>query len=285
MLDWVTEHNCTFYVKDLVSYLKDNYDYRGCEGTARRSLVKAGYRRKMVSHVISAEKHGVCPTAISFRADLYIKKPWHKSEITIWVPPASSVAAEKRVLRTDQVGREQSDSTSQNPSALAELQDDIDPALREAANEEAVVIGNPVPDLPSRQTRGSPRSSIVRLDSPTKLGSVDNAAAASDAGVGPRNSTVSSHSPHTYSNLRKKHLCVEERDNEALKQQVSSLQHQLSHQQELITQLHCQLAESRRSNSSYQVESSQPAPKNPGSTGFSIASLIQPDSRYDPGLR
>lgn len=49
MIVWMAERDHTFYVKDLVKFLKEEYRYKGCDGTIRRCLVRAGYRRKLVS--------------------------------------------------------------------------------------------------------------------------------------------------------------------------------------------------------------------------------------------
>lgn len=49
MIVWMAKENHTFYVKDLVAYLRDEYRYKGCDGTIRRCLMRAGYRRKLVS--------------------------------------------------------------------------------------------------------------------------------------------------------------------------------------------------------------------------------------------
>jgi len=49
MLLWMMERNHTFYVKDLVQHLRDHHDFVGCDGTVRRGLIKAGFKRKLVS--------------------------------------------------------------------------------------------------------------------------------------------------------------------------------------------------------------------------------------------
>lgn len=40
--------NYTFYVKDLTQFLKDNHGFKGCDGTVRRALIRAGFKRKLV---------------------------------------------------------------------------------------------------------------------------------------------------------------------------------------------------------------------------------------------
>lgn len=52
MLEWMKERDYAFYVKDLVGFLRENYGYKGCDGTVRRELVRAGFRRKLVSFLI-----------------------------------------------------------------------------------------------------------------------------------------------------------------------------------------------------------------------------------------
>ena len=48
MLAWMAGRDYTFYVKDLVAFLKENHGYTGCDGTVRRVLVRAGFRKKLV---------------------------------------------------------------------------------------------------------------------------------------------------------------------------------------------------------------------------------------------
>lgn len=48
MIVWMAKENHTFFVKDLVAFLRDEYRYKGCDGTIRRCLMRAGYRRKLV---------------------------------------------------------------------------------------------------------------------------------------------------------------------------------------------------------------------------------------------
>ncbi|KAL9089307.1 MAG: hypothetical protein Q9159_002608 [Coniocarpon cinnabarinum] len=60
LLVWIAARDYTFYVKDLVSYLKEHHAYKGCDGTVRRGMIRAGFKRR---------------------------EPYHKSEITVWIPP------------------------------------------------------------------------------------------------------------------------------------------------------------------------------------------------------
>lgn len=49
MIGWMIDRNYTFYVKDLVQFLRNEHEFIGCEGTVRRGLLKAGFKRKLVS--------------------------------------------------------------------------------------------------------------------------------------------------------------------------------------------------------------------------------------------
>lgn len=49
MFAWAAGRGYTFYVKDLVEFLREAEGYGGCDGTVRRELVRAGFRKKLVS--------------------------------------------------------------------------------------------------------------------------------------------------------------------------------------------------------------------------------------------
>ena len=66
MLEWVKAKNYEFYVKDLVQYLKEYHDYKGCDGTIRRGLVRAGFKRKLVSRELLQVSY---ETVVRLRSD------------------------------------------------------------------------------------------------------------------------------------------------------------------------------------------------------------------------
>lgn len=77
MLVWMAERGHKFYVKDLVQYLREEHGYHGCDANVRRGLVKGGFKRKLVS----------CESAGHVGCVLNHVQPWHKSEVTTWIPP------------------------------------------------------------------------------------------------------------------------------------------------------------------------------------------------------
>lgn len=58
MIVWMAKEDHTFYVKDLVAFLREQYRFKGCDGTIRRCLMRAGYRRNLVR---GAVKYGSQP--------------------------------------------------------------------------------------------------------------------------------------------------------------------------------------------------------------------------------
>lgn len=45
----MSERDQNFFVKDLCTHLQENYNYKGSHATVRRCLIRAGFKRKLVS--------------------------------------------------------------------------------------------------------------------------------------------------------------------------------------------------------------------------------------------
>lgn len=131
-----------------MQYLKEHHGYSGCDGTIRRGLVRAGFKRELVSRELSqvsyenvvrlrsATRFGIPPTSLFgfdeqpifderherfceratfFRLTLTSLQPWHKSEITRWEPPPHPPVLQV-ILEESSVGA-QDGSNDQTPLA------------------------------------------------------------------------------------------------------------------------------------------------------------------------
>ncbi|KAI9728121.1 MAG: hypothetical protein M1828_004582 [Chrysothrix sp. TS-e1954] len=251
MLDWVAEHDCTFYVKDLVQFLKANHEYRGCEGTARRSLVKAGYRRKV---------------------------PWHKSEITVWVPPeeppsVAAIAAEGDNKVNTGTDPEQSAADNHDIENIGNVDDGIDPALSDPMH------GTNITSEADRQQASEMVSDLSHPDFPASFVQAHGESSLSLASVPnmeerPPTSTSQTQDLESSSAPSRKRPRLDNGNTEVLEQQVTSLQDQVFQQQALIMTLHRQLEESRQSHGSTEAHQQQSFPASDVSVSALMAQEV-----------
>lgn len=108
MLNWVAERNYIFYVKDLVKYLKETTAFEGHAATVRRRLLKAGLKIKLVSLPLKrSPQEFLFPTIgrTNSRRLTSGRKPWHKSQITTWIPASDDLVNEVTTSEIQQTGR------------------------------------------------------------------------------------------------------------------------------------------------------------------------------------
>lgn len=215
-------------MKDLVDFLKNSHGYKGCDGTIRRALIRAGFRRK---------------------------EPYRKSEITHWVPPSHPV---NFVVIADDIQNAQGDDSEMAMDSPEAAHDTEQPGVHVPAtpldspltpqHEDVQTHMQPGPQMAADQSQDFRLlDPALRSQQPAPMPPQGQAPMAfsppqipqAQSQLGTPAASVSQ--PSSAANKKRKSVRLDD----ALKHQVEALQGEVAQKDALIKHLHQQLLQSQ----------------------------------------
>ncbi|KAB8342762.1 hypothetical protein FH972_022360 [Carpinus fangiana] len=223
MLGWMAGRDYTFYIKDLTQFLKDNHAFAGCDGTVRRALLRAGFKRKLPAYR-EPQQSPSQPLRVVMQ---------HLQE-----QPRQKPSPRKRAPARP---RAQKPSTAKQPP--------IDPTILSSLQTENARQKELIAQLQQQLAQGSP----VPLPSPASLGDVQSAASAAATAT----AAMHAHSQHAHeisqqqNGQQQQHHYIEQQSKHGEEQQGDHSLAQTTNEQ--VRQLHALIDATEQKNGPFSI--------------------------------